>query len=48
VSAKEGDRKKWHGPERQKCSKVTHGQENRKAQQERGVVERKSGGPSKC
>jgi len=36
------------GPERQKRSKAAHGQENRKAQQERGVVEKRSGEPSKC
>jgi len=32
---------------RQKRSKVAHGQENRKAQQEREVVNRRLGEPSK-
>jgi len=41
-------RRKQHGPERQKRSKAAHGQENWKAQQERGVVERRSGEPSRC
>jgi len=36
------------GPERQRHSRAAHGQENRNAQQERGVVERRSGEPSKC
>jgi len=40
--------REWHGPERQRCSKAAHGQENRKAQKERGVAERRSGEPSKC
>jgi len=35
-------------PERQRCSKVAHGQENRKVQQGRGVVERRSEEPLKC
>jgi len=54
---------RWHGPERQRCSRAAYDQENRKAQQgreraaypqkgkaqqERGVVERRSGEPSKC
>jgi len=29
-------------------SRVAYGQKNQKAQQERGVVERRSGEPSKC
>jgi len=41
-------RRKRHGPERQKHSRAAHSQENRKAQQERGVVERRSGEPSRC
>jgi len=41
-------RRKRCGPERQKRSKAAHGQENRKAQQEKGVVERRSEEPSKC
>jgi len=40
--------RRQHGPERQKCSKAAHSQENWKAQQERGVVKRRSGEPSKC
>jgi len=31
-----------------RVEKAAHGQENQKAQQERGVVERRSGEPSKC
>jgi len=45
--AQQGKRKR-HGPERQRRSKVVHGQENQNVQQERGVVERRSGEPSKC
>jgi len=45
--AQQGLRKR-RGPERQRHSRAAHGQENRKAQQERGVVERRSGEPSKC
>ena len=41
-------RRKWHDPEKQRCSKAVHGQENWKVQQERGVVERRSEEPSKC
>jgi len=48
VDAKGRQRGRRRGPERQKCSKAAHGQENRKAQQKRGVVERRSGEPSKC
>jgi len=33
---------------KEKRSRAVHGQENQKAQQERGVVERRSGEPSKC
>ena len=39
---------KWHGPERQRHSKTVHSQENWNVQQERGVVERRSGEPLKC
>ena len=39
--AQQGKRKR-HGPERQRHSKAAHSQENRNAQQERGVVERRS------
>ena len=45
--AQQGKRR-WCGPKRQKHSKVAHGQENQKAQQERGVVNKRSGEPSKC
>jgi len=48
MDAKGRQRGRWRGPERQKCSKAAHGQENWKAQQERGVVKRRSGEPSKC
>jgi len=48
VDAKEGERRKRCGLERQKHSKAAHSQKNRKAQQERGVAERRSGEPSKC
>jgi len=48
VDAKERQRGEQRGPERQKYSKVAHGQENWKAQQERGVVERKSKELLKC
>jgi len=48
VDAKGGQRGRRCGPERQKHSKVAHGQENWKVQQERGVVERRSEEPSKC
>jgi len=48
VDAKGRQKGRRHGPERQKRSKAAHGQENRKAQQERGVVEKRSGEPSKC
>jgi len=41
-------KERQHSPERQKCSKAVHGQKNWKAQQERGVVERRSGEPSIC
>jgi len=40
--------RRQRGPERQRRSRAAHGQENRNAQQERGVVERRSGEPSKC
>jgi len=40
--------RRQRGPERQRCSRAAHSQKNRKAQQERGVVERRSGEPSKC
>jgi len=40
-------RKRQRGPERQRHSKAVHSQESRKAQQEKGVVERRSGEPSK-
>jgi len=40
--------RRQRGPERQRRSKAAYGQENRKAQQERGVVERRSGEPLKC
>jgi len=48
VDTRERRRKRWHGPKRQRCSKAVHGQENRKAQQKRGVAERRSGERSKC
>ena len=48
MNAKGRQRRGQHGPERQKRSKVAHGQENWKVQQERGVVERRSEEPSKC
>jgi len=48
VDAKGRQRGRQRGPERQKHSKVVHGQENQKAQQKRGVVERRSEEPSKC
>jgi len=41
-------RRGQHSPKRQKHSRAAHGQKNWKAQQERGVVERRSGEPSKC
>ena len=44
--AQQGKRKQC-GPERQKHNKAAHGQENQKVQQERGVVERRSGEPSR-
>ena len=40
--------RRQRGPERQRRSRAAHGQENRKAQQERGVIKRRSGEPSKC
>jgi len=48
VDAKGRQRGRRHGPERQKYSKAAHSQENRKAQQEREVVERRSEEPSRC
>ena len=48
VDAGERRRRRWRGPKRQKHSRVVHSQKNQKAQQERGVVERRSGEPSKC
>jgi len=48
VDAKEGERRKWHGLERQKCSKAMHGQETRKAQLKRRVTKGRSGEPSEC
>jgi len=48
VDAGEKRRKRRCSPERQRRSKAAHSQENRKAQQERGVVEGRSGEPSKC
>jgi len=48
VDAKEEERRKWCGPERQRRSKAVHGQKNQKAQQERGIAKRRSGEPSKC
>jgi len=47
VDTKEKGRGKQHGPERQRCSKVAHSWKNQKAQQKRGVVERRSEEPSK-
>ena len=41
-------RKRQRGPERQKRSKAAHDQESRNVQQERGVANRRSGGPSRC
>jgi len=35
ADAGERGRKRWRGPERQRRSRVVHGQENRKAQQKR-------------
>jgi len=45
-----GERRGRRGgsPEKQRCSKAMHGQENWKAQQEREVAERRSEEPSKC
>jgi len=40
VDVGERRRRRWCGPKRQKHSRAAHGQKNRKAQQERGVVER--------
>ena len=37
VNTKEKKREEWRSPDRQRCSKAAHGQENWKAQQERGV-----------
>jgi len=48
MGAGERRRERQHGPERQRCSKAAHGQKNWKAQQERGVVKRRSEEPSKC
>ena len=48
VDAKEKGREEQRGLKRQRCSKAAHGQKNQKAQQERGVVKRRSGEPSKC
>jgi len=33
---------RWHGPERQRCSKVAHEQETQKAQQKKRVVKKRS------
>jgi len=41
VDAGERRRRRQHGPKRQKRSRAAHGQKNQKAQQERGVVERR-------
>jgi len=41
-------RRRQCGPKRQKYSRAAYSQENWKAQQERGVVERRSGESSKC
>jgi len=43
-----GIQERQYGSERQKHSKIVHDQESRKAQQKRGVVERRLGEPSKC
>jgi len=48
MNAKGRQKERWHSPERQKHSKAAHSQENQKAQQERGVVKRRSEKPSKC
>jgi len=48
VDAKEKERGEWCSPERQRCSKVAHSWKNWKAQQKRGVVERRSEELSKC
>jgi len=48
VDAKEKGREEQRGLKRQRRSKAAHGQKNQKAQQERGVVKRRSGEPSKC
>jgi len=47
VDAKKKGRGEQHGPERQRRSKTAHGWKNCKAQQKRGVVERRSEEPSK-
>jgi len=47
VNAKKRQKRKWHGPERQRHSKAAHGQENQKMQQKREIVKRRSGEPSR-
>jgi len=48
VDAKEKGRREWCGPERQRHSKMVYSWKNWKVQQKRGIVERRSGEPSKC
>jgi len=48
VDTKEKGREEWHDPKRQRHRKAAYGQENQKAQQERGVVRERLGELSKC
>jgi len=48
VDAKERQRRRQRGPERQKRSKAAHRQETQKAQPKRGVTKERSGEPLEC
>jgi len=48
MNARREKRRKWHGPEKQMCSKAAYGQENWKAQQKQGVAKGTLGECSKC
>jgi len=48
VDVRKGGRQKWHALEREKCSRMAHGQEPWKAQQKRKMGRGRSDKPSKC
>jgi len=48
ISRRKLEEMKWYGCKEKREENAVHSQENRKVQQERGVVKRRSGGSSKC